>query len=215
VCDKSDFLTSPTLFTVKCPTNLDRLLSSCFDTQTKLRLLIFAKHSMNNQSSMTPTAAQQSLPLFNLHRTVALQAIHRARCAPGTDALRFGVQTGEINLQQLLLLPYRDRNAIVERGLLSTSTSARHAYTNVHSPPYSSHAAQMLVAFWSRCAVALRSVCHRVSVMHFPSSSRSCTCSTHGREACRGGLATTSCRTFNSPRCSHSLACWTQPASSR
>jgi hypothetical protein len=118
VCDKSDFLTSPTLFTVKCPTNLDRLLSSCFDTQTKFRLLIFAKHSMNNQSSMTPTAAQQSLPLFNLHRTVALQAIYRARCAPGTDALRFGVQTGEINLQQLLLLPYRDRNAIVERGPL-------------------------------------------------------------------------------------------------
>jgi hypothetical protein len=215
VCDKSDFLTSPTLFTVNCPTNLDRLLSSCFDTQTKLRLLIFAKYSMNNQSSMTPTAAQQSLPLFNLHRTIALQAIYRARCAPVQMLYDLEFKRARSTSSSSFSCPTAIATPLSNVPPLSTSTSARHAYTNVHPPPYSSHAAQMLVAFWSRCAVALRSVCHWASVMHFPSSSRSCACSTHGREACRGGLATTSCRTFNSPSCSHSLACWTQPASSR
>lgn len=51
---------------------------------------------------------------MQLYRTVALEASYHARCAQCSDALRFGVQTGEIKLQQLILLPHHERKAIVE-----------------------------------------------------------------------------------------------------
>ena len=65
---------------------------------------------------MTSAAIQQNLLLLQLYPIVATEASYRARFAPGLDALRFGVQTGEINLQQLLVLPHHERRSIVEHG---------------------------------------------------------------------------------------------------
>jgi hypothetical protein len=65
---------------------------------------------------MLSAAVQQSLHLLDFYPTVAIEASNRARHAPGMDALRFGVQLGEINLEQLQLLPLYERQRIVELG---------------------------------------------------------------------------------------------------
>lgn len=70
----------------------------------------------DNNTVMKATDIQESLPSWRMYQTVAIEASWRARCAFGTDALRFGVQTGEIALKQLLHLPHRERRSIVENG---------------------------------------------------------------------------------------------------
>jgi hypothetical protein len=54
---------------------------------------------------------QQSLWILSQYRHVAQSADRSAR---SSDALRFGVQTGEISLTQLLTLPQHHRIAIDE-----------------------------------------------------------------------------------------------------
>lgn len=67
---------------------------------------------------MATEVTQQCLSLLDSYRDVAREVSIRARFAAGLDPLRFGVQTGEISLQQLLVLHLGDRKAIVEQGLL-------------------------------------------------------------------------------------------------
>jgi hypothetical protein len=69
----------------------------------------------NSQRSMTPSAIQQDLRFLDPHRAVAIHASYSALFTPKSDGVRFGIQVGEITLQQLLLLPDRERRHIAER----------------------------------------------------------------------------------------------------
>jgi hypothetical protein len=53
---------------------------------------------------------------WQLHQRIALEASCRAQCAFGMDALRFGIQTGEVALRQLLNLAYHECRSIVGQG---------------------------------------------------------------------------------------------------
>jgi hypothetical protein len=91
--------------------------TSChFDSNNQLTRNTYLTVSETVSAAMSSAALQQSLLLMQVYQTVALQASYRARFAPGSDARYFGVQTGEINLQQLLLLPFCERKAVVEEG---------------------------------------------------------------------------------------------------
>jgi len=70
----------------------------------------------NNNAVITSTKLRKSMASRQMHQTVALEASCRVRCAFGMDALRFGIQTGEIALQQLLTLPHHERRSIIEQG---------------------------------------------------------------------------------------------------
>ncbi|UPX18194.1 uncharacterized protein EKO05_0008500 [Ascochyta rabiei] len=59
---------------------------------------------------------QECLWLLNIYLAVAREASTRVRFASGLDALRFGVETGEISFQQLLVLPLKERRKIMEQG---------------------------------------------------------------------------------------------------
>lgn len=58
---------------------------------------------------------QECLSLPDSYPGVAREASNRARFTSGLDPLRFGIQTGEISLQQLLVLPLKERRDIMER----------------------------------------------------------------------------------------------------
>ena len=74
------------------------------------------QHSTTRHPSMTPDDIQQHLRLITLHWNIAKHAGSRAQWAePNKDNLRSGVRSGKIDLQQLLLLPYRERHFIVKR----------------------------------------------------------------------------------------------------
>ena len=65
---------------------------------------------------MVVGVVQKRLSLLGVYPEVAREASNRARFGPGLDPLRFGVQTGEINLGQLLVLPLNERRDIMEQG---------------------------------------------------------------------------------------------------
>lgn len=65
---------------------------------------------------MPSAAVQHSLKILDSNPNVAIQASNSARYGPEMDALRFGVQMGEIDLEQLQLLPLYERRWIVELG---------------------------------------------------------------------------------------------------
>lgn len=65
---------------------------------------------------MVAGVVQECLSLLSAYPEVAREASNRARFAPGLDPLRFGVQLGEISLQQLLVLPLNERRDIMEQG---------------------------------------------------------------------------------------------------
>jgi hypothetical protein len=65
---------------------------------------------------MVAGVVQECLSLLSAYPELAREASNRARFAPGLDPLRFGVQTGEISLKQLLVLPLDERRDIIEQG---------------------------------------------------------------------------------------------------
>lgn len=65
---------------------------------------------------MVTGVVQECLSLLSAYPEVAREASNRARFAPGLDPLRFGVQLGEISLQQLLVLSFDERRDIMEQG---------------------------------------------------------------------------------------------------
>lgn len=65
---------------------------------------------------MVAGVVQDCLSLLNGYPEVAREASIRAQSGYDLDSLRFGVQTGEISLRQLLLLPVSERKNIAEQG---------------------------------------------------------------------------------------------------
>ncbi|KAJ4340600.1 hypothetical protein N0V95_007448 [Ascochyta clinopodiicola] len=65
---------------------------------------------------MVAGVIQECLSLLNTYPAVAQEASTRARIASSLDPLWFGVQTGEINFQQLLVLPLKERRGIMAQG---------------------------------------------------------------------------------------------------
>ncbi|KAF3053678.1 hypothetical protein E8E11_010997 [Didymella keratinophila] len=65
---------------------------------------------------MVAGVVQECLSLLNAYPKAAREASIRARFASSLGPLRFGVQTGEISLEQLLVLPLNERRDIVEQG---------------------------------------------------------------------------------------------------
>jgi hypothetical protein len=65
---------------------------------------------------MVAGVVQECLSLLSAYPEVAREASNRTRFTPGLDPLRFGVQLGEISLEQLLVLSLNERRDIMEQG---------------------------------------------------------------------------------------------------
>lgn len=98
------------------------------------------------------TEVQECMSLLNIYPKVAWEASNRARFAPGLDPLRFGVQMGEINLEQLLVLPLNERRDIVEQVAIINSYLSSDR--RVPRGPCSLRYVQMLVGKSSQCTAA-------------------------------------------------------------